>query len=206
MREGQPLLRGFSLVRELLLRGTESVLQGLRIYQRQQWVLRSWQDVFVDLVQGQMQNLFLSLLSGNPLPPPPPYSQLLVAFVRISAFFVGFQGSPNAYFLSKRVCSMSGVKKLVVFQLVPDLRQCAFWCRVQPDGGRCGRRAGGGCCCSPAGSPPVTLAHTRVWLGLRVTLNPYIVAFWCINRSFPLLSTPFIFRGPAIVGAGSPVG
>lgn len=69
MRDGQPLLRGFSLVRELLLRGTESVLQGLRIYQRQQWVLRSWQDVFVDLVQGQMQNLFLSLLSGKALPP-----------------------------------------------------------------------------------------------------------------------------------------
>ena len=35
-----------------------------KVYQQKEWVLRSWRDVFVDLVQGQLQHLFLSLLSG----------------------------------------------------------------------------------------------------------------------------------------------
>ena len=34
----------------------------MRGYQQQSGVLRTWQDVFVDLVQGQLQHLFLSLL------------------------------------------------------------------------------------------------------------------------------------------------
>ena len=37
---------------------------ALKVYQQKEWVLRSWRDVFVDLVQGQLQHLFLSLLSG----------------------------------------------------------------------------------------------------------------------------------------------
>ena len=38
---------------------------ALKVYQQKEWVLRSWRDVFVDLVQGQLQHLFLSLLSGE---------------------------------------------------------------------------------------------------------------------------------------------
>lgn len=41
-----------------------TVRPALKVYQQKEWVLRSWRDVFVDLVQGQLQHLFLSLLSG----------------------------------------------------------------------------------------------------------------------------------------------
>ena len=47
------------------MRGSASILSGLQIYQAKEWVLHSWRDVFVDLVQGQLQFLFLSLLSGT---------------------------------------------------------------------------------------------------------------------------------------------
>ena len=51
------------------MKGTASILSGLQVYQAKEWVLHSWRDVFVDLVQGQLQFLFLSLLAGAlPLP------------------------------------------------------------------------------------------------------------------------------------------
>ncbi|KAK9813244.1 hypothetical protein WJX72_011382 [[Myrmecia] bisecta] len=62
--QGQVLLQAFTGISELVLRGSESILAGMRVYRSSQWVLRSWQDVFVDLVQGQLQHLFLSLLAG----------------------------------------------------------------------------------------------------------------------------------------------
>ena len=46
------------------MKGSASILSGLQLYQAKEWVLRSWRDVFVDLVQGQLQFLFLSLLAG----------------------------------------------------------------------------------------------------------------------------------------------
>ncbi|KAK9817324.1 hypothetical protein WJX74_004288 [Apatococcus lobatus] len=60
----KPLAEAFTALSELVERGAESILQGMRVYTSRQWVLRSWQDVFVDLVQGQLQHMFLSLLSG----------------------------------------------------------------------------------------------------------------------------------------------
>ena len=45
------------------MKGSASILSGLQLYQAKEWVLRSWRDVFVDLVQGQLQFLFLSLLA-----------------------------------------------------------------------------------------------------------------------------------------------
>jgi hypothetical protein len=48
-----------------IIAGTESVLRGMTTFQKRDWLLRSWRDVFVDLVQGQLQHLFLSLLSGK---------------------------------------------------------------------------------------------------------------------------------------------
>jgi hypothetical protein len=50
----------------MLRAGTDSVLRAMEVYTKQAWVLRAWQDVFVDLVQGQLQHLFLSLLSRAP--------------------------------------------------------------------------------------------------------------------------------------------
>ena len=47
------------------MKGGGSILSGLQVYQAKEWVLRSWRDVFVDLVQGQLQFLFLSLLAGT---------------------------------------------------------------------------------------------------------------------------------------------
>eukprot|EP00891_Asterochloris_glomerata_P001742 jgi/Astpho2/1742/Aster-04163 len=61
---GQALLQALHLTSDLLLSGSGSILAGLQVYQQKEWVLRSWRDVFVDLVQGQLQHLFLSLLSG----------------------------------------------------------------------------------------------------------------------------------------------
>lgn len=46
------------------MNGSAGILSGLQVYQTKEWVLRSWRDVFVDLVQGQLQFLFLSLLAG----------------------------------------------------------------------------------------------------------------------------------------------
>ena len=50
-------------VEALVLGGTDSVLAAMESYTKRAWVLRAWQDVFVDLVQGQLQHLFFSLLS-----------------------------------------------------------------------------------------------------------------------------------------------
>lgn len=44
--------------------GTVNVLQAMSGYERHPVVLKSWRDVFVDLVQGQVQHLLLSLLAG----------------------------------------------------------------------------------------------------------------------------------------------
>ncbi|KAA6417142.1 MAG: hypothetical protein FRX49_12897 [Trebouxia sp. A1-2] len=56
--------RAFNSSSGLVMRGSASILSGLQVYQAKEWVLRSWRDVFVDLVQGQLQFLFLSLLTG----------------------------------------------------------------------------------------------------------------------------------------------
>ena len=58
-------LQAFNSSSALVMRGSASILSGLQVYQVKEWVLRSWRDVFVDLVQGQLQFLFLSLLAGN---------------------------------------------------------------------------------------------------------------------------------------------
>lgn len=59
------LLQVFNSTSSLIMKGSASILSGLQVYQTKEWVLRSWRDVFVDLVQGQLQFLFLSLLSGT---------------------------------------------------------------------------------------------------------------------------------------------
>ncbi|KAL3158433.1 hypothetical protein ABBQ38_010667 [Trebouxia sp. C0009 RCD-2024] len=58
------LQQAFSSSSSLIMQGSASILSGLQVYQAKQWVLHSWRDVFVDLVQGQLQFLFLSLLAG----------------------------------------------------------------------------------------------------------------------------------------------
>ncbi len=58
------MLQAFNSSSGLVMRGSASILSGLQVYQAKEWVLRSWRDVFVDLVQGQLQFLFLSLLTG----------------------------------------------------------------------------------------------------------------------------------------------
>ena len=52
---------------QIIMAGTDSVLHAMESYTKQAWVLRAWQDVFVDLVQGQLQHLYVSLLSSEPL-------------------------------------------------------------------------------------------------------------------------------------------
>ena len=59
------MLQAFNSSSGLVMRGSASILSGLQVYQAKEWVLRSWRDVFVDLVQGQLQFLFLSLLTGG---------------------------------------------------------------------------------------------------------------------------------------------
>ena len=59
-------VQAFNSSSSLIMKGSSSILSGLQVYQAKEWVLRSWRDVFVDLVQGQLQFLFLSLLAGNP--------------------------------------------------------------------------------------------------------------------------------------------
>ena len=58
-------LQAFNSSSELVMQGSASILSGLQVYQTKEWVLHSWRDVFVDLVQGQLQFLFLSLLAGE---------------------------------------------------------------------------------------------------------------------------------------------
>ena len=53
---------------QIIMAGTDSVLHAMESYTKQAWVLRAWQDVFVDLVQGQLQHLYVSLLSSKPIP------------------------------------------------------------------------------------------------------------------------------------------
>ncbi len=53
----------------LLLAGGDSVLAALEGTSKRPWLARAWQDVFVDLVQGQLQHLFLSLLARAPSSP-----------------------------------------------------------------------------------------------------------------------------------------
>lgn len=64
-------MQAFEGIAQILLAGTDSVLQAMEMYTKRAWVLRAWQDVFVDLVQGQLQQLFLSLLSREPTRPHP---------------------------------------------------------------------------------------------------------------------------------------
>ena len=37
-------------------------LQSLQVYEQHAWAAGAWRDVFADLVQGQLQQLFLTLL------------------------------------------------------------------------------------------------------------------------------------------------
>lgn len=60
--------QAFEGIAQILMAGTDSVMHAMELYTKRAWVLRAWQDVFVDLVQGQLQQLFLSLLSRKPLP------------------------------------------------------------------------------------------------------------------------------------------
>lgn len=57
---------------------------SLKDYERERWVLQSWQDVFGALVQGQLQNLFLSVAH-----------QLLVATQLVTEAGGGAEGSSN---------------------------------------------------------------------------------------------------------------
>ena len=61
--------QAFHRVSDLLVSGTDAALRSLQGYTSRAWLLAAWQDVFVDRVQGQLQQLFLSLLaraqSGN---------------------------------------------------------------------------------------------------------------------------------------------
>ena len=56
-------VQAFNSSSGLVMKGSASILSGLQLYQAKEWVLRSWRDVFVDRVQGQLQ--FLSLLAGE---------------------------------------------------------------------------------------------------------------------------------------------
>ncbi|GAB4820337.1 hypothetical protein N2152v2_007383 [Parachlorella kessleri] len=53
--------RGVLILQNVIAQGVDRLLFSLKEYERQRWALQSWQDVFVSLVQGQLQNLFLSL-------------------------------------------------------------------------------------------------------------------------------------------------
>lgn len=66
------------------MKGTASIVSGLQVYQAKEWVLHSWRDVFVDLMQGQLQFLFLSLLAGAA---PFPLSNFISLFLFLSAGF-----------------------------------------------------------------------------------------------------------------------
>ena len=58
-------MQGYRRVSTLLDEGLASVLQAMKSYQQRSIILRSWQDVFVDLVQGHVQHLFLSSREGG---------------------------------------------------------------------------------------------------------------------------------------------
>ena len=59
---------------------------SLKEYERQAWVLAGWQEVFVNVVHGQLQNLFLSLcqqlLAAAALAAPPGLSAAVVGSAR----------------------------------------------------------------------------------------------------------------------------
>ena len=59
------LLQAYEGAAQIIMAGTDSVLRAMETYTKQAWVLRAWQDVFVDLVQGQLQHLYVSLLSSE---------------------------------------------------------------------------------------------------------------------------------------------
>ena len=65
---------------QIIMAGTDSVLRAMETYTKQAWVLRAWQDVFVDLVQGQLQHLYVSLLSSE-LPPATPSVPNMITLV-----------------------------------------------------------------------------------------------------------------------------
>ncbi|KAK9806582.1 hypothetical protein WJX73_004732 [Symbiochloris irregularis] len=59
----QPLAQAHTEITTVLARGLKAVVRALKGYQQRQWSLLSWQDVFVDRLQGQLQHMLLSLLS-----------------------------------------------------------------------------------------------------------------------------------------------
>lgn len=57
------LQRGFSHVCDLLQKGILSVLQSLKFYESNPRLLEPWYEDFIDVIQGHIQNAFLSMLS-----------------------------------------------------------------------------------------------------------------------------------------------
>lgn len=60
-------MQGLRQASVLVGSGIPSVLRAMQAYQRHAGLLKSWRDVFVDLVQGQVQHLLLSMLTGKHL-------------------------------------------------------------------------------------------------------------------------------------------
>ncbi|GMH43701.1 hypothetical protein BSKO_11623 [Bryopsis sp. KO-2023] len=58
------LQRGFSHICDLLQKGIASLLQGLKVYESNPKLLEPWYADFIDMIQGQIQSAFLSLLSS----------------------------------------------------------------------------------------------------------------------------------------------
>eukprot|EP01025_Chloroclados_australasicus_P039364 TRINITY_DN4071_c0_g1_i1.p1 TRINITY_DN4071_c0_g1~~TRINITY_DN4071_c0_g1_i1.p1 ORF type:complete len:949 (-),score=156.60 TRINITY_DN4071_c0_g1_i1:429-3209(-) len=56
------LLTAYASLCELLRKGVSALLFGLKMYETYDRLLSTWKDLFVDLILGQLQNFFLSLL------------------------------------------------------------------------------------------------------------------------------------------------
>ncbi|CAD7703990.1 unnamed protein product, partial [Ostreobium quekettii] len=78
----QVLSRGFATVCDMLQQGVSSIIQGLKGYQAVAHLLNNWETLFVDMLQGQMQAIFMHLLlyfqamAGLPKGDQPSSSQL----------------------------------------------------------------------------------------------------------------------------------
>ena len=79
---------------QIIMAGTDSVLRAMESYTKQAWVLRAWQDVFVDLVQGQLQHLYISLLSSEP---PPAVLCNLGNPIALRSIILGWLGFPDLH-------------------------------------------------------------------------------------------------------------
>lgn len=63
----QPLLEELGAagagLQQLLVQGLDAIVAQMKVYEGEDWLLGSWHDVFADAMQGQLQQLLLSLLS-----------------------------------------------------------------------------------------------------------------------------------------------